>query len=179
MIQFDVVAGQCIIYYPARNDVLTMERIHYVTMSALPAAKGQCGHGIGLGIGKQDMKIKHLLTAALIVSATVVATAQQTDSTKTSQQTPSRSQQEEGQGSNQFNAKDYTQLQGTDVPANLRTTLKGDEYKGWENGKVYRRNNGEGYYITTGSGNTARNFYFDKSGKATTGTEQGTKPRDN
>ena len=122
------------------------------------------------------MNIKHLFTAALIASASVVATAQQTDTTKIQQHAKD---QEKGQPTNEFNSKDYSQMQGTDVPANLRTTLQGDEYKGWENGKVYRRNNGDGYYLSTGSGNTAKNFYFDKSGKVTQAPELGTKPRDN
>jgi hypothetical protein len=122
------------------------------------------------------MTTKHLLTAAFIVSATVVATAQQTDTTQT-RQPQSRSQQEQqGQPSNQFNAKDYTQIQATEVPSSLRTTLQGQEYKGWENGKIYRRNNGDGYYVTTGSGNTAKNYYFDKNGKVTS-PEGGTNPR--
>ena len=123
------------------------------------------------------MNTKNLLTAALIVGASVAATAQQTDTTKT-QQPQSRSQQEQqGQPSNQFNAKDYTQLQATEVPASLRTTLQAEEYKGWETGKIYRRNNGDGYYLTTGSGNTAKNYYFDKSGKVTPSPEGGTNPR--
>lgn len=123
------------------------------------------------------MTIKHLLTGALIVSATVVATAQQTDTTKTQTPQPRSQQEQQGQPSNQFNAKDYTQLQATDVPANLRTTLQGDEYKGWENGRVYRRNNGEGYYLTTGTGNAAKNYYFDKNGKVMQSPQDGTNPR--
>jgi hypothetical protein len=123
------------------------------------------------------MNTKHLLTAAFIVGATVVATAQQTDTTKTHQQQSRSQQDQQGQSSNQFNAKDYTELQANDVPASLRSTLKGDEYKGWESGKVYRRNNGDGYYVTTGSGNNAKNYYFDKSGKATSAPQGGTNPR--
>jgi hypothetical protein len=126
------------------------------------------------------MKMKHLLTGAFIVSATVVATAQQ-DTTK-SQQPQSRSQQEQqAQPSNQFNAKDYTQLQNSDAPAELRTTLQGNQYKGWENGgKLYRRNNGDGYYLTTGTGNATKSYYFDKSGKAMQSPDGNAKPhRDN
>ena len=122
--------------------------------------------------------MKHLLTAALIVSATVAATAQQRDTTATQQQPRTRSQQEQqGQPGNQFNAKDYTQLQATEVTGPLRTTLQGDEYKGWEKGKVYRSKTGDGFYLTTGTGNTAKNYYFGKDGKALQSPEGGTNPR--
>lgn len=108
--------------------------------------------------------IKHLFAAALIVSASVGANAQ------SDQPQPSQ------QPSNQLNSRDYTQIQSSDVPQSLRTTLQGDTYKGWESGKLYRRNNGDGYYLTTGSGTNIQTHYFDKRGKAiqrgTTGTDK-------
>jgi len=68
-------------------------------------------------------------------------------------------------------------MQSSDVPSSLRTTLQGDQYKGWENGKLYRQNNGQGYYLSTGTGSSAKNYYFDKSGKAMKGPEGGNKPQ--
>ncbi|MEJ1238020.1 hypothetical protein WBG78_07825 [Chryseolinea sp. T2] len=127
------------------------------------------------------MEFKHLFTAALIVSASAAAFAQQ-DTTSTKQQPQSQSQQPQSpnqQPSDQFNVKDYSQVQSSDLPASLRTTLQGDQYKGWENGKLYRQNNGNGYYLSTGTGTSTKNYYFDKDGKAMKDPHGGTNPRDN
>ena len=127
------------------------------------------------------MKFNHLFTAALIVGASATAFAQQ-DTTRAAQQPQSQSQQPQSpnqQPSDQFNVKDYSEVQSSDVPASLRTTLKGDQYKGWESGKIYRQNNGNGYYLSTGTGTSAKNYYFDKDGKAVQGPQGGTNPRDN
>jgi uncharacterized protein YdeI (BOF family) len=109
--------------------------------------------------------IKHFLAAALIVSASAVAVAQQpTEETRPSQSQGQPDQQQ--QPSNQFNTRDYTQIQSSEVPANLRKTLQGDTYHGWESGKIYRNNNGDGYYLTTGTGTSTQSYYFDRNGKA-------------
>ena len=100
---------------------------------------------------KHASMIKQFLAAALIVSASASAFAQQpTEDTR-----PSQSQQQQ-QPSNQFNSRDYTRIQSSEVPASLRTTLQSDTYKGWESGTIYRHNNGNGYYITTGTGSNDR-----------------------
>jgi hypothetical protein len=106
------------------------------------------------------MMMKQLFAAALIVSASAVASAQQTTPEGTT-----KSPQAE-QPSNQFNSKDYSPIQSSEVPSSLRTTLKDATYNGWESGKLYRNNNGEGYWLSTGSGNNAKNYYFDKNGTA-------------
>jgi hypothetical protein len=124
------------------------------------------------------MKFKNLFAAALIVSASAAAFAQQ-DTTRAAQP-QSQSQQPQSpnqQPSDQFNVKDYSEVQTSEVPASLRTTLQGDQYKGWESGKLYRQNNGQGYYLSTGTGTSAKNYYFDKDGKAMKGPEGGTKPQ--
>lgn len=127
--------------------------------------------------------IKQFLVATLIVGASSGAYAQQSsDSTRQNQSptSPSQNQQSQSQGTqgtqgsqsqpgNQFNSSDYTTMQSSDIPASLRTTLQGKNYKGWESGKVYRHNNGNGYYISTGTGSNAKSYYFDKSGKETKG----------
>src|SRR5690349_10217129 len=111
------------------------------------------------------MKFTNIFTAALIVSSSTAAFAQQ-DTTRTAQP-QSQSQQPQSpnqQSSEQFNVKNYSEVQSTDVPASLRTTLQGTEYKGWEKGKVYRQNDGQGYYLSTGTGDAAKTYYFDKNG---------------
>ena len=124
------------------------------------------------------MKFTHLFTAALIVGASGAAFAQQ-DMTRAAQP-QSQSQQPQSpnqQPSEQFNVKEYSQVQSTDVPTSLRTTLQGSQYKGWESGKLYRQNNGQGYYLSTGTGTAAKNYYFDKDGKAMKAPEGGTNPQ--
>jgi hypothetical protein len=106
--------------------------------------------------------IKHIFAAALIVSASATAFAQQ----PTEKTTPAQDQQQPNNQSNQFNSRDYSQIQSTEVPTSLRTTLQGDMYRGWESGRLYRHNNGDGYWLSTGSGANAKNYYFDKNGKA-------------
>lgn len=107
--------------------------------------------------------IKHILAAALIVGATATTYAQ-SDTTRRTQ--PSQGQQ---QPSNQYNKQQYTPMQSSDVPTSLRGTLRGDAYQGWENGSLYRMNDGNGYWLSTGSGEKAQNFYFDRNGKAIQG----------
>jgi len=125
------------------------------------------------------MKFNNLFTAALIVSASAAAFAQQ-DTTRAAQQPQSQSQQPQSpnqQPSEQFNVKEYSELKSSDAPASLRTTLQGDQYKGWEDGKLYRQNNGQGYYLSTGTGTSTKNYYSDNNGKAMKGPERGTKPQ--
>ena len=126
------------------------------------------------------MKFHNLFTVALIVSASA-AFAQQ-DTTHAVQQPQSQSQQPQSpnqQPSEQFNVKEYSEIQSSELPASLRTTLQGDEYKGWENGKLYRQNNGQSYYLNIGTANSTKNYYFDKNGISMKGPEGGTKPRKN
>jgi uncharacterized protein YdeI (BOF family) len=103
--------------------------------------------------------IKHIFAAALIVSASATAFAQQ----PTDKNTPAQDQQ---QPSNQFNSRDYSLIQSSEVPTSLRTTLQGDMYRGWESGRIYRHNDGDGFWLSTGAGANAKNYYFDKNGKA-------------
>ena len=68
--------------------------------------------------------------------------------------------------------KGWTKVQSTDVPSNLRTTLNGSQYSGWESGDIYKNESGE-YRLTTGGNGTSgsttgKTYYFDKNGKATT-----------
>jgi hypothetical protein len=105
--------------------------------------------------------IRQILTATLIVSAVATVSAQ----VKPTSTQPS-SQEGKRQPGNQFNSRDYTQIQSSEVPSTMRTTLGGPNYKGWENGKIYRHNNGEGFYVTTGTGTNVKNYYFDNDGKA-------------
>ncbi|HEY9007363.1 hypothetical protein [Ohtaekwangia sp.] len=118
-------------------------------------------------------KITALFIAVFIVSIALVH-AQQYDTARTKQR-PSQSEPESqtpssqpsSQESDQYKQSDYETIESADVPASLRSTLQRSQYKGWESGKVYRSKNNSGYWIAIGSGSDARNYYFDRNGRAT------------
>ena len=95
-----------------------------------------------------------------IIGITAVNAQQSKDSTSTQKRTSTRTE------SNQFNQKDYTLVQPSEIPSSLRETLKDNRYTGWENGKVYKDKNNNGYWVRIASGSDVQNFVFDKNGKA-------------
>ena len=117
------------------------------------------------------MKKLMLLFAGMFMLGIVAVNAQQVDTTGTrATQQPSATEQPSAtqqQSSDQYIQKDYETVKSTDVPASLRTTLKGSEYTGWESGSVYRNKTSNGYMVRIGSGDQTKNYYFDKSGKRT------------
>jgi hypothetical protein len=80
----------------------------------------------------------------------------------TSTQVPQTDQQSD-QGKNY--RKDMVKIQSSELPDQLRTTLKGSQYKGWENGTIYRNKNNDGFLIETKENGKTRTFRFDGSGK--------------
>ena len=66
---------------------------------------------------------------------------------------------------NQDVPKNYFIMKMEDVPASLRTTLRGDEYTGWESGTVYQNRSNNQYMVRVGTGNDAKSYYFDRTGK--------------
>jgi hypothetical protein len=108
------------------------------------------------------------LACASIFGAT--ATFAQTDTTRSKSQTPQTpTQQQPAQQSDQLRTDDmkgWTQVQSSDVPASLRTTLGGTQYNGWDqSGTVYKNQNGD-YSLRMGTGTSQKSYYFDKNGKA-------------
>lgn len=61
--------------------------------------------------------------------------------------------------------KDMVKVQQSEIPENLRTTLGGSQYKGWENGTVYRSKNGDGYLVEIKDGNRTQVHRFDANGR--------------
>jgi len=96
-----------------------------------------------------------ILAAALCLSGAAMAQATQpTDSTGTQvTQTPDQ---------NQNYKKDMLKVKSNEVPASLKTTLQGTEYKGWETGTIYRNQNSDMYLLEGKDGKTYR---FDAQGK--------------
>ena len=111
-----------------------------------------------------------ILAAALCLSGAAMAQATQstqpTDSTGSQvNQTPNQNQtqsQNQSQGQNQNYKKDMLKVKSNEVPASLKTTLQGTEYKGWETGTIYRNQNSDMYLLEGKDGKTYR---FDAQGK--------------
>ena len=61
----------------------------------------------------------------------------------------------------------WTKVEASEVPSQLRTTLSESKYKGWENGTVYKNQNGDVYSLQIGEGAGRKTHYFDKDGKMT------------
>jgi hypothetical protein len=109
--------------------------------------------------------MKTLMITLVAVAALGLASAQAqvTDTTRVKQTDPTYNPPV--QPGNQYNQRDYKQIRSTEVPSSLRTTLKGNDYTGWENGMLYRNSTDNGYMLRIGEGADTRSFYFDKGGK--------------
>ncbi|HZY79496.1 MAG TPA: hypothetical protein VFE50_08235 [Cyclobacteriaceae bacterium] len=108
-------------------------------------------------------KIGMIAAAALFASAFAVQ-AQDTTSFKR-QDSSSVSQQPEQQQS--IRLKDMTVVKSTEVPASLRETLQGPQYKGWDAAttKIYRNQTSDLYVVQIQDGTMTKTYRFDKDGK--------------
>ena len=102
----------------------------------------------------------------------VSATFAQADTTgtrrgasQTPAQTPTATPSDRQTDQNRNYTKDMVKIQSSDLPDNLRQTLQGTEYKGWENGTVYRTKNSDGYLVEIKNGTDKKTYRFDASGK--------------
>jgi len=62
--------------------------------------------------------------------------------------------------------KDMVVIQPSEIPASLRNTLQGSQYKGWESGVIYRNQNSDMYMVEMRDGNQTSIYRFDQNGKA-------------
>jgi hypothetical protein len=83
-----------------------------------------------------------------------------TDSRST---TGSSSSTSAGSSSNSSNGERVL-VRAADVPANLRQSLQGSEYSGWESGKIYKIKSGE-YLLEMDNNGTTKTHRFNASGK--------------
>lgn len=90
--------------------------------------------------------------------------AQVLDSTRVKQTDPTYNPPTQVPG-DQYIQRDYLQIRSNEAPSSLRSTLKGNDYTGWENGMLYRNRTNNGYMLRMGEGADTRSFYFDKSGR--------------
>ena len=115
------------------------------------------------------MKKIMLTVAGVCLVSLMEVNAQVTQQdTQMTQDTTGISDQSGQPGVYNDNQSDYTRdmevIQSTDVPSNLRTTLGGSEYSGWEEGKVYRNTTTNEYLIVIGD-EDAKVFRFDSEGQ--------------
>lgn len=71
------------------------------------------------------------------------------------------------QGESQDYRKDMTVIQSSEMPASLRSTLQGEQYKGWENNStIYRSKNNDSFVVEMRNGDQTKVHRFDQNGKA-------------
>jgi hypothetical protein len=100
------------------------------------------------------------------------SSTQQSDQSKQQSQSPTQqrdqSRDQSGVRKSTDNSTDmngeWTRVQDRDIPSSLRTTLSGNQYKGWERTGVYRSSRGDRYQVRLGETNPTI-YYFDKEGK--------------
>ncbi len=121
------------------------------------------------------MKKLMLMLAVALVAVTVASAQTPTYDTarrepsqtvKPQQRQPQTAQPSRSQSSQESNyQRDMTKMQSSEVPASLRSTLQGAEYKGWENGTVYKSKTNDGYLLEVNDGANVKTYRFDKGGK--------------
>src|SRR5689334_11549180 len=109
-------------------------------------------------------KIGMIAAAALFASAFAV---QAQDSTSFKRQDSSSVSQQPQQEQQSIKLKDMTVLKSTEVPASLRETLQGPQYKGWDaaTSKIYRNQTSDLYVVQIQDGTMTKTYRFDKDGK--------------
>lgn len=133
------------------------------------------------------MKKLMLTAAGLLVGIAVVfaqtptydtARRQPAQNVKPAQKEPTTVQPSRSQSAQESNyQRDMTKIQSNEVPASLRSTLQGAEYKGWENGTFYRNKSNDGYLLEVNDGSNVKTYRFDKAGKRL--QQNSTMPPDN
>ena len=114
------------------------------------------------------MKPVKLILASTIAIAAFAVNAQDTTKLTTppavpQDQTTRQSQVQKDQANFK---KDMIVIPSAEVPASLRSTLQGSQYKGWENGTIYRNQSSDMFMVEMRDGNQTKIYRFDQNGKA-------------
>jgi hypothetical protein len=104
-------------------------------------------------------KVIVFAVSALVFSATA-SFAQDTTRTEYIQ----KEGEEAREKSEEQDMKGWTKVNSADIPAPLRTTLGGSQYRGWEKSTVYQNDVTKRYMVRVGDENPTT-YYFDKEGK--------------
>ena len=119
---------------------------------------------------------KLMLLGAGLLIGTAVAHAQ-VDTTRTQQRTtpqqstpqaepiPESKDYVKDQPKDQIDTKDMTRVKSSDVPEALRQALQSPEYKGWENGAIYKSKSNSNYTIVINNGGKKETYRFGPDGK--------------
>ena len=70
--------------------------------------------------------------------------------------------------------QDRVRVQATDLPASMRQTLSGAQYKGWESAPIYMNKSTNQYSFDLANNGTTKTYTFDQSGKPITGPASST-----
>lgn len=112
---------------------------------------------------------KIMLTLAGLLFVSILAVQAQQDTTVLPQQDTSMQQQqpEPQQQEGSTFLRDMTKVQATEIPAPLRQTLQGPEYKGWDasTSTIYKSKNDDLYIVEIFDGTMTKTYRFDKNGK--------------
>jgi len=111
-------------------------------------------------------KLMMIAAGALFVGVAAVQ-AQDTTSYKKTDSTSLQQEQPTQQQPGSIKLKDMTALQSTEIPATLRETLQGAQYKGWDasTSKIYRNQTSDLYVVQIQDGTMTKTYRFDKEGK--------------
>ena len=61
---------------------------------------------------------------------------------------------------------DMVKITADDLPAAVKATLQGAQYKGWDSGNLFRNSTGETYIVEiTGDDRQVKTYKFDATGK--------------
>jgi len=111
------------------------------------------------------MKKLILITSCVALFA-AASFAQDTTKTRSQSQQEPQQRKQSDQMRNE-DMKNWTRVQTSEVPEQLRQTLSSSQYAGWESGTIYKDKDGDKYMLKT-TGNNSKTYYFDKDGKQTT-----------
>ncbi|MEJ1237937.1 hypothetical protein WBG78_07410 [Chryseolinea sp. T2] len=119
------------------------------------------------------MKKTTLLMAGMLFVGVSVSFAQQDTTSSQSQRRPAQVTQPAPaspsdsrlRDANQNYTRDMMKIQQSEIPDNLKATLQDAQYKGWENGVMYRTKTGDGYLIEMKDGSSTQVHRFDANGK--------------
>jgi hypothetical protein len=123
--------------------------------------------------------MKKIILLIACAAGSIAMVNAQTDTTRSSTSSTSQSQSSQSTQYAQsqyqnYPTKDMKRVNSSEIPASLKTTLQGPEYKGWESGTVYQNSTTGEYYLqsspssstsATGKKSSPTWYHFDKSGK--------------
>lgn len=116
---------------------------------------------------KQIVFVAGLLLAGASVSfAQVDTTNTRSNDASASQANPAISgQPQQSQQPDQNYRKDMSKIKSSEVPANLKQTLSGSQYSGWEQGTIYRSKNNDAYVLEMNTNGQTQVHRFGADGK--------------